>query len=78
MEAKTMFLDVLTLSMFFGAIPIALGILTAYSIIATVLGAFLWTGKTIPDDVGITITISGLAIGTVLILLWLYVRFVLS
>ena len=69
--------NLLTLAVFATAIPILLGVLMAYAIIAVVLGAFLWTGKSIPDDVGITIMASGFVVGTLLTLFWLFVRFVL-
>lgn len=68
----------MTLGAFATAIPPMLGVLIAYTIIATVLGTFLWTGKSIPDDVGITIAASGFAIGILLLAGALLTRFVLS
>lgn len=50
----------------------------AYAIVATVLGTLLWTGKSIPDDVGITIAASGAIIGLMVLLGALFARFVLS
>ena len=49
------------------AIPTLLGTLMAYCIISIVLGPLLWAGKSIPDEVGIAITGSGLFILAVLI-----------
>lgn len=68
----------LTLGAFATAVPTMLGVLMAYALVATVLGTLLWTGKSIPDDVGITIAASGAIIGLMVLLGALFVRFVLS
>jgi len=56
------------------AIPSLVGTLIAYSVIATILGAFLWAGELIPDDVGIAVAASGLVTGTLLIVGILIIR----
>ena len=49
------------------AIPVLLGMLIAYSIIAVVLGAFLWTAKSMPDDIALAVIGSGVATGLLLV-----------
>jgi hypothetical protein len=68
---------VLTAGMVATVIPTMVGILTAYSIIAIILGALSWPAKSIPDDVGIAILGSGIVVALVLVAGIVFVRLAL-
>lgn len=72
------FSNILTVGILATAIPSLVGTLIAYSVIATILGALLWAGKSLPDDIGIAIAASGVITGILLVLGVLFVRYMLS
>ena len=49
-----------TLAVLATAIPTFLGIVFAYGLISINLGIFLWTTRSVPNDIGISLTGSGL------------------
>lgn len=69
---------ILTAGLVATVLPTLMGILFAYSIVATILGAFLWTAKSVPDDVGIAIAGSGIAVGVLMVIAVLLLRLVFS
>jgi hypothetical protein len=66
--------NLLTAGILATAIPTLLGILIGYSIIAINLGIFLWTAKSVPDDVGIALFFSGLSIGALMVIGIIFIR----
>jgi len=71
-------LDILTAGVFATAIPTLLGILIAYSLIATILGSLLWAAKSIADDVAIAILSSGIIIGLLILGGVVFIRHIFS
>ena len=59
--------EILTAGIIITALPTIVGVLAAYSIISMILGSMLWAAKSVPDDIGIVTTGSGLIIGILLI-----------
>jgi hypothetical protein len=61
------FREILTAGIIVAAFPTIVGVLVAYSIISMILGSMLWAAKSVPDDIGIMTTGSGLITGLLLI-----------
>jgi hypothetical protein len=70
--------NILTIGVIATAMPFLLGLLLAYSIIATILGAALWPAKSVPDDICFSIIGSGLVIGGLMLIGVTFVNLVLS
>ena len=59
--------EILTAGIIVAALPTIVGVLVAYSVISMILGSMLWAAKSVPDDIGIITTGSGLVTGLLLI-----------
>ena len=70
--------DLITLGLFATGLPVFIGILMAFSLIAIILGFFFWNAGSVPDDIGLAFIGSGLVMGLILFACAFYIRLALS